>query len=90
MINRILTRPFVLAVCATLFVTQLAAAESPGERLSLDENWEFHLGDIPLDSFPGGQGIALYGPDITHSGAKAGHVWGAAARGFNVTKSEVG
>jgi beta-galactosidase len=68
---------------AVLFVIQLPAAESPREQLSLDANWKFHLGDVPLDSFPGGQGIALYGADITHSGAKAGHVWGAAARGFD-------
>ena len=53
------------------------------ETLSLDESWKFHLGDIALDSFPGGQGITLYGPDFTHSGAKAGHVWGAAARGYD-------
>jgi beta-galactosidase len=77
-----LIRAFV-AVCAVLFITQFAAADSPGERLSLDASWRFHLGDIPLDSFPGGQGIALYGPDFTHSGAKAGHTWGAAARGFD-------
>jgi beta-galactosidase len=76
-------RTFIAGTCAVLFVAQLAAAESPRERLSLDANWRFHLGDIPLNSFPGGQGIALYGPDFTHSGAKAGHVWGAAARGFD-------
>jgi beta-galactosidase len=45
--------------------------------------WRFHLGDIPLNSFPGGEGIRLYGPDITHSGAMAGHAWGAAARGYD-------
>jgi len=28
-----------------LFVAQLAAAESPRERLSLDAGWTFHLGD---------------------------------------------
>ena len=72
-----------VGACAVLFVTQLSAAQPPREQLSLDANWKFHLGDIPLDSFPGGQGIALYGPDFTHSGAKAGHTWGAAARGFN-------
>jgi len=84
MIHRLLARSFVLAVCVALFVTPLTtAAVAPGERLSLDANWKFHLGDVPLNSFPGGQGIALYGADITHSGAKAGHVWGAAARGFD-------
>jgi beta-galactosidase len=83
MIHRLLARSFVLAACAALFVAQLAAAESPRERLSLDANWKFHLGDIPLDSFPGGEGVRLYGANITDSGGKAGHVWGAAARGFN-------
>jgi beta-galactosidase len=69
--------------CAVLLAPNLTAGESPRERLSLDAGWKFHLGDIPLDSFPGGQGVSLYGADITHSGAKAGHVWGAAARGFD-------
>lgn len=83
MIRRLLARSPALAVCAALFIAQLAAAESPREQLSLDANWRFHLGDIPLNSFPGGQGVALYGPDFTHSGAKAGSVWGAAARGYD-------
>jgi len=30
---------------AASFVAQLTAAESPRERLSLDANWKFHLGD---------------------------------------------
>jgi beta-galactosidase len=64
-------------------IAAASAADAPREQLSLDENWRFHLGDIPLNSFPGGQGVALYGPDFTHSGAKAGHVWGAAARGYD-------
>jgi beta-galactosidase len=51
--------------------------------LSLDEGWRFHLGDIPRESFPGGQGVNLYGPDITYHGAKAGSAWGAAARGYD-------
>lgn len=77
--------PHILRVgaCAVLFVTQLSAAESSRERLSLDANWKFHLGDIPRESFPGGQGVALYGADITHSDGKAGHAWGAAARGYD-------
>jgi beta-galactosidase len=83
MMHRALIRSLIAGACAVLFAAQLAVAESPRERLSLDTNWKFHLGDIPLKSFPGGQGIALYGPDFTHSGAKAGHVWGAAARGFD-------
>ena len=31
--------------CAALCATQLLAAESPREHLSLDQNWKFHLGD---------------------------------------------
>jgi beta-galactosidase len=53
------------------------------ETLSLDRGWRFHLGDIPLNSFPGGEGVAIYGPDFTHSGAKTGYTWGAAARGYD-------
>lgn len=75
-----------LAALSPIAKGQPANPNSPAplrEKLSLDEGWRFHLGDIPLDSFPGGQGVSLYGPDITHSGAKAGHVWGAAARGYD-------
>ena len=53
------------------------------ETLSLDEGWRFHLGDIAPESFPGGQGVNLYGPDITYHGAKSGTAWGAAARGYD-------
>ena len=45
MIHRVLIRSLISGVCAALFVTQLAATESPRERLSLDANWKFHLGD---------------------------------------------
>jgi beta-galactosidase len=65
------------------FTTAALAVDAPRKELSLDQNWRFHLGDIPLNSYPGGQGVALYGPDFTHSGAKAGSVWGAAARGYD-------
>lgn len=73
-------------VCA---VAQVAAATGPAsptplrETLSLNEGWRFHLGDIKPDTFPGGQGVNLYGPDITYHGAKAGTAWGAAARGYD-------
>jgi beta-galactosidase len=80
--NFVKLRLFCLSACAVWFVAQVAIA-SPRDQLSLDQNWKFHLGDIPLNSFPGGQGVALYGPDFTHSGAKAGSVWGAAARGYD-------
>jgi beta-galactosidase len=81
--NHSLYRFLLLNICAALLATNLPAAESQRERLSLDENWRFHLGDIRRDSFPGGQGVNLYGPDITYHGAKAGCVWGAAARGYD-------
>ena len=77
---------FCLAAVGCIANGQTAGANPPGalrETFSLDANWKFHLGDIPLNSFPGGQGITLYGPDFTHSDAKAGHTWGAAARGFD-------
>lgn len=60
-----------------------ASPASLRQTLSLDEGWRFHLGDIARDSFAGGQGVNLYAPDITYHGAKAGSVWGAAARGYD-------
>ncbi|MEO8615244.1 MAG: beta-galactosidase GalA [Luteolibacter sp.] len=71
------------SACFVWLAAQAVVAASPREQLSLDENWRFHLGDIPRDSFPGGQGVNLYAPDITYHGAKAGSVWGAAARGYD-------
>ena len=44
-ITPLILRPFLAAAFATLFVTQLPAADSPREHLSLDANWKFHLGD---------------------------------------------
>jgi hypothetical protein len=76
-------RVFCISACAVWLPAQVAVAASPGEHLSLDANRRFHAGDIPLNSFPGGQGVWGYAPDFTHTGAKAGCVWGAAARGFN-------
>jgi beta-galactosidase len=38
-------RTLIVGAFATLWVTQLAAAYSPREHLSLDACWEFHLGD---------------------------------------------
>ena len=40
-----LIRSACFAACATLIVTQLPAAVSPREHLSLDAGWKFHLGD---------------------------------------------
>lgn len=65
---------------------QPAGTGSPAalrQTLSLDEGWRFHLGDVARGSFAGGQGVNLYGPDITYHGAKAGSAWGAAARGYD-------
>ena len=77
---------FLIGFGSSVASGQSADANPPQtsrEILTLDRGWRFHLGDIPLTAFPGGEGIRLYGADITHSGAKAGHAWGAAARGFN-------
>jgi beta-galactosidase len=38
-------RTLIAGACAALWVTQLAAADSPREHLSLDSNWKFYLGD---------------------------------------------
>jgi len=38
-------RLFAANACIALLATQLAAAESPREHLSLDAGWKFHLGD---------------------------------------------
>jgi len=38
-------RTLIAAAFATLLVSQLFAAESPREHLSLDVGWKFHLGD---------------------------------------------
>jgi beta-galactosidase len=40
-----LIRCLIAGASAALLVTQLLAAESPREHLSLDANWKFHLGD---------------------------------------------
>lgn len=72
-----------ISACFVLLAAQAVAAVAPREQLSLDANWKFHLGDIPVNSFPGGQGVSLYSADITYDGAKAGESWGAAARGYD-------
>jgi len=89
-----LNRLTLLATSALCLATMSLSAygQTPGsnppaplrEKLSLDQGWHFHLGDIAMDSFAGGgQGASLYGPDITYHGAKAGCAWGAAARGYD-------
>jgi beta-galactosidase len=38
-------RVLIVTACSALLVTQLSAADSPREHLSLDAGWKFHLGD---------------------------------------------
>jgi beta-galactosidase len=38
-------RSLFAGACAALLATQVSAADSPREHLSLDLNWKFHLGD---------------------------------------------
>ena len=56
-----------------------AAAEAPAapvrERLSIDADWRFYLGDIPMPEING------HGP--SYNNAKAGKAWGAAAPEFD-------
>ena len=40
-----LIRLLLAGACVALVATQLSAADSPREHLSLDANWKFHLGD---------------------------------------------
>ncbi|MBC8097646.1 MAG: glycoside hydrolase family 2 protein [Akkermansiaceae bacterium] len=47
------------------------------ERLSLDQGWRFHLGDIPMP--------VIKGHDPSYQNAKAGRAWGAAAPDFDDT-----
>jgi beta-galactosidase len=56
--------------------TLAVAADAPTrETLSLDADWRFHLGDIPMPEITG------HGP--TYRNAKAGVAWGAAAPSFD-------
>ncbi|KQV47420.1 beta-galactosidase [Pelomonas sp. Root1217] len=57
-----------------LAVTSLAHA-SPRERLSLDQGWLFHLGDVPTPP--------IKGHGASYNSAKAGGVTGAAATDFD-------
>ena len=47
------------------------ALKAPGERVSLNQGWRFHLGDIP---FP-----KIKGHGWSYANAKAGSAWGAAS-----------
>jgi beta-galactosidase len=55
--------PLLVAACAALLALPSSAAASPRERLSLDANWRFHLGDdwpdaLRLDKAGTGGGAA--------------------------------
>ena len=52
-----------------------ASPEPARERLSLDADWRFHLGDIPMPE--------IKGHGMTYDNAKAGRAWGAAAADFD-------
>lgn len=71
-----------LALIAIMSGSLLFAAESaptaalpPRERLSLDEGWRFHLGDVPMP--------VVSGHDASYMNAKAGQVRGAAAPDYD-------
>ena len=70
-----------LLLCRFLFllatVFPLGAAETARERLSFDQGWLFHQGDIPFPEVKGHQASYL--------GAKAGAASGAAAQAFDDT-----
>ena len=67
----------VAAVIMTLNILTLSTQALRGaeERLSLDQGWRFHLGDIP---FP-----VISGHSESYSNAKAGKAWGAAAPDYD-------
>jgi len=66
---------FITAVVLMLTYADLIAQNNVRERISIDRDWRFHLGDIP---FP-----IITGHDMTYSNAKAGKAWGAAAPEYN-------
>ncbi|PTY08381.1 beta-galactosidase [Opitutaceae bacterium EW11] len=74
-------RALVLLAVFLAFVLRLTASEEPAsagrERLSLDQGWWFHLGDIP---FP-----VVKGHDPTYQSTKAGRAPGAASPDFDDT-----
>ncbi len=68
---------------AALFVTSLFAAASPRERLSLDANWKFHLGDqwpdaLHLDKagVSGGPASGSLFSDVSWRTVNIPHDWG--------------
>ena len=68
----------VAALCVVLFsadLSQAAVPEGRTEKLSLNQGWKFHEGDIP---FP-----EIKGHGNSYNNAKAGKSWGAAAPEFD-------
>ncbi|WP_221452655.1 beta-galactosidase GalA [Mucilaginibacter sp. FT3.2] len=72
----------ILLLCACLSLALSVSAQqnnanSPDEKLSLDNGWRFHLGDIP---FP-----VIKGHGSSYNNAKAGKAGGAAAPDYDDT-----
>ncbi len=77
----------ILWLCLVMIATNVGltnAQSAPSilaaqhEKLSLDNGWRFHLGDVP---FP-----IIKGHEMSYSSAKAGKSWGAAAPEFDDTE----
>ena len=66
-------RKFV-AIIILLFQITAYSQTTTREKLSLDNNWRFYLGDIAMP--------VIKGQDMSYSSAKAGKAWGAAAPDF--------
>ena len=72
--------PFLVISCLLVFLTSLLplnGAETARERLSFDQGWLFHQGDIPFHEVNGHQ--------TSYQNAKAGAASGAAAQAFDDT-----
>ena len=66
----------VLLLCGAAPLIHAAEGATPvRQRLSLDSDWRFYLGDIPMPEIKG------HGP--SYNNAKAGKAWGAAAPEFD-------
>lgn len=74
-----ITRVLVLLLVSLIVFLQniSASADSLTERLSLDQGWRFHQGDIAMPP--------LKNHSDTYNSAKAGKAWGAAAPDYDAT-----
>jgi len=61
----------------SLFICAVSV-KAQTEKLSLDKNWRFYLGDIPMP--------VIKGHEVSYSNAKAGKAWGAADPQFDDTE----